>query len=88
MFSEMTLFRGHLPEIRWEIVRSVDLSDYFCIIRVPQGFFSMHSEMDFKQQKIVISCKFISPDSGEKSYFVKQLDNTLIYLELITQWNL
>jgi hypothetical protein len=52
-------FRGHLPEIRREIVRFVDLSDYFCIIRVPQGFFSMlnpflHSEMDFEQQKIVI----------------------------------
>jgi hypothetical protein len=35
----------------------------------------LHSEMDFKQQKIVISCKFISSDSDEKSHFVEQLDN-------------
>jgi hypothetical protein len=50
---------------------------------VPQGFFSMlnpfmHSKMDFEQQKIVISCKFISPDSGEKKPFrriVRQLRN-------------
>ena len=35
----------------------------------------LHSKMDFKQQKIVISCKFISPDSGEKNHFIEQLDN-------------
>jgi len=42
-----------------EIVRFVDLSDYFCKIRVPWEFFKMlnpflHSEMDFEQQKKVI----------------------------------
>jgi hypothetical protein len=48
-----------LPEIRQEIVGFVDLSDYFCKIRVPWEFFSMlnpflHSKMDFEQQKTVI----------------------------------
>jgi hypothetical protein len=52
-------FWGYLPEIRREIVGFVDLSDYFCKIRVPWEFFSMlnpflHSEMDSEQQKIVI----------------------------------
>jgi hypothetical protein len=38
----------------WDIcLKSTDLSDYFCIIRVSQGFFSilnlfLHSKMDFK----------------------------------------
>jgi hypothetical protein len=50
----MIMFLLYLSKIRPEIVRSVDLSDYFCIIRVLQGFFSMlnpflHSEMNFKQ---------------------------------------
>jgi hypothetical protein len=45
-----------LPEIQQEIVRSLDLSDYFCIIQMSQRFFSMlnpflHSKMDFKKQK-------------------------------------
>jgi hypothetical protein len=58
------IFQGYLSKILLKIVRSAYLSDYFCIIQVPQEFFSMlnpflHSEMDFKQQKIVISCKFI-----------------------------
>jgi hypothetical protein len=48
-----------LLEIPREIVGFVDLSDYFCKIRVSLEFFSMmnpflHSEMDFEQQKIVI----------------------------------
>jgi hypothetical protein len=52
-------FREYLPEIRREIIGFVDLSDYFCIIRVPWEFFSLlnpflHSEMDFEQQKTVI----------------------------------
>jgi hypothetical protein len=37
----------------------------------------LHSEMDFKQQNIVILCKFISSDSNEKNHFVEQLDNAL-----------
>jgi hypothetical protein len=37
----------------------------------------LHSKMDFKQQKIVILCRFMSLDSGEKIYFVEQLDNVL-----------
>jgi hypothetical protein len=35
----------------------------------------MHSEMDFKQQTIVISCRFMLPDSDEKIHFIEQLDN-------------
>jgi hypothetical protein len=31
--------------------------------------------MDFKQQKILISCRFMSSDFGEKNHFVEQLDN-------------
>jgi hypothetical protein len=58
---------------------------------VPQGFFSMlnpflHLEMDFKQQKIVISCKFISPDSGEKKkHFVEQLDNAIVKRNILAK---
>jgi hypothetical protein len=37
----------------------------------------LHSKMDFKQQKIVISCKFMSSDSDEKKHFVEQLDKPL-----------
>jgi len=37
----------------------------------------MHSEMDFKQKKIVISCRFMSSDFNEKIHFVEQLDNAL-----------
>jgi hypothetical protein len=42
-----------------------------CIIGVPEGFFNalnpfMHSEMQFEQQKNVISSKFLSSDSNEK----------------------
>jgi len=36
----------------------------------------LHSEMDFKEQKIVIWCKFIWPNSGEKKHLVEQLENT------------
>jgi len=32
--------------------------------------------MDFKQQKKVILCKFISSNSYEKNHSVEQLDNT------------
>jgi hypothetical protein len=36
----------------------------------------MHLEMDFKQQKIVISCIFLLLDSGKKkNHFVELLDN-------------
>jgi hypothetical protein len=47
-----------------------------------QRFFSMlnpflHSEVDFEQQKIVILCKFISPDFDEKNHFIEQLHNTI-----------
>jgi hypothetical protein len=46
------------------------------------GFFRMlnpfmHSKMDFKQQKIMISCIFMSADSGKKSRFVENLNNAL-----------
>jgi hypothetical protein len=46
-------FRGHLLEIETKIVRFVDLSDYFCIFRLPQKFFSMlnpflHSKMNYE----------------------------------------
>jgi hypothetical protein len=49
---------------------------------VPQGFFStlipfLHSKMKFKQQKIVISCGFMSPDSSEEGKNVEQLDNAV-----------
>jgi hypothetical protein len=37
----------------------------------------LHSEMDFKEQKIVISCRFMLSDFGEKSHFIEQLDNAL-----------
>jgi hypothetical protein len=31
--------------------------------------------MDFKQQKIMILCRFMWSDSDEKNHFVEQLDN-------------
>jgi hypothetical protein len=73
-------FSGIFAEIRREIVGFVDLSDYFCIIRVPWEFFSMlnpflHSEMDFEQQKIVIRVNLYRLDSDEKNHFVEQLAN-------------
>jgi hypothetical protein len=42
-----------------ENVRLVDLSNYFCIIKMFQRFFNMlnsflHLEMDFKQKKLMI----------------------------------
>jgi hypothetical protein len=74
-----------LPKIRRKIVRIIDLSDYFRIIQMPQGFFSMlnlflHSEMDFEHQtKNSDSYKFILPNSSEKSYFIEHLDNADLY---------
>ena len=64
-------FWGYLPEIRLKIVRFVDLSDYFCKIRVPWEFFSMlnpflHSEMNSEQQKIVIRVNLYSRIPAKK----------------------
>jgi hypothetical protein len=47
---------------------------------VPQGFFNtlnpfMHSEMQFKQHKITILFKFISPNFGQKTQKVEHLAN-------------
>jgi len=71
--------------MRREIVRSADSSDYFFITQVHYGFFGMlnpflHLEMDFKQQKIMNLCKFISLDSDEKNHFVEQIETNDIYL--------
>jgi hypothetical protein len=76
------IFRGPLLKIFSEIVRFTCLSDYFCIIRVPWDFFNMldpclHSKIDFKQQKIIISCRFISLNSNQNNHYVEQLDNVL-----------
>jgi hypothetical protein len=55
---------------------------------VPQGFFNtlnpfMHSEMQFKQHKIVILCRFMSSDSDEKDQNIEQLDNAKITLPIM-----
>jgi hypothetical protein len=39
----------------------------------------MHSKMQFKQQKMVISPRSVSSDSGEKVQKVECLDNSLHY---------
>jgi len=48
---------------------------------VPQGFFRtlnpfMHSEIQFKQQKIAILSKFTLADSSQKTQKAKRLTNT------------
>jgi hypothetical protein len=44
----------------------------------------MHSKMQFKQQKMVISPRFVSSNSGEKVQKVECLDNTKQYVYLLT----
>jgi len=40
----------------------------------------MHSEMQFRQQKIAILSRFTSPDSGQKGQNIERLDNAYVYV--------
>jgi hypothetical protein len=69
-----------LPKIQGESVGSIDLSGEV-MLQVPQVFFNtlnpfMHLEMQFKQQKIAISSKFVSLVFVKKSQNIEKLDDT------------
>jgi hypothetical protein len=68
---------GTFPQVLREIVRLVDLSDYFYIIQVSQGFFSilspfLRSNINFEKQKIVVPLNLYGPIPMFKNFGDKE----------------